>query len=61
VDNREIFEKALEQYGYDEYFKDFFGGKFGHCTEKGNRLLGQNIAGVILEDVFGSKFSGDSV
>jgi len=29
-----------------------FGGDFGHCTPKGNRLLATNIADVILKEVF---------
>jgi hypothetical protein len=29
-----------------------FGGDFGHCTPKGNMLLAQNIADVILGEVF---------
>jgi hypothetical protein len=31
---------------------DMFGGDFGHCTEKGNQLLAQNIADTILKEVF---------
>jgi hypothetical protein len=30
-----------------------FAGDFGHCTDKGNRLLAENIATVILKEVFG--------
>jgi len=29
-----------------------FGGDFGHCTHKGNRLLAENIANVIFKEVF---------
>jgi hypothetical protein len=29
-----------------------FAGDFGHCTVKGNTLLAQNIADVILREVF---------
>ncbi len=52
VDNKEIFKKVVEREGYDSYFEDRFGGDFGHCTRKGNRLLAENIAGVIIREVF---------
>ncbi len=52
VDNRGIFKKALQESGYKEYFRDMFAGDFGHCTEKGNRLLAQNIADTILKEIF---------
>jgi hypothetical protein len=52
VDNRTTFKQAVKQSGYDEYFRDMFGGDFGHCTEKGNRLLAGNIAKVILKEIF---------
>ena len=50
VDNEKIFKKALKQASYDEYFRDMYGGGFGHCTNKGNRLLAENIADVILKE-----------
>jgi len=52
VDNERIFKDAVKREGYKEYFKDMFGGDFGHCTPKGNRLLAENIADVILKEVF---------
>lgn len=54
VDNEKIFKEAeaLKQVNYNEYFKDMFGGDFGHCTRKGNRLLAENIANVILKECF---------
>jgi tetratricopeptide (TPR) repeat protein len=52
VDNESIFKEVLKKVKYKEYFKDKFGGNFGHCTEKGNRLLAQNIANTILKEVF---------
>ena len=51
VDNERIFKEALRQGSYKEYFKDMFAGDFGHCTRKGNELLAQNIANVILKEV----------
>ena len=53
VENGTSFRHAVAQEGYQAYFKDAFGGDFGHCTEKGNRLLAQNIARVILSEVRG--------
>jgi tetratricopeptide (TPR) repeat protein len=53
VDNEKIFKDAVEKVNYQEYFRDKFGGDFGHCTEKGNRLLAENIANTILREVFG--------
>ena len=53
VDNESIFKEAVNKSSYSEYFADIFGGDFGHCTEKGNRLLAGNIAKVILKEIFG--------
>ena len=52
VDNEKIFKKAIQQEVYDEYFIDIFAGDFGHCTEKGNKLLAENIADVISREYF---------
>ena len=52
VDNERIFKDAVRKEGYNEYFMDMFGGDFGHCTKKGNRLLAGNIASVILKEIF---------
>ena len=52
VNNESVFKKALKKASSKEYFMDMFGGDFGHCTQKGNRLLAQNIADVILREVF---------
>jgi len=48
VDNEMSFKEAVEEYGYQAYFKDMYGGDFGHCTDKGNKLLADNIANIIL-------------
>ncbi|MHB9155688.1 MAG: GDSL-type esterase/lipase family protein [Endomicrobiales bacterium] len=48
VENETVFREALKKAPYDEYFRDVFAGDFGHCTDKGNALLAENIAGVIL-------------
>jgi tetratricopeptide (TPR) repeat protein len=52
VDNERVFKDAMRDSGYNEYFTDMFGGDFGHCTPKGNMLIAQNIADVILREVF---------
>ncbi len=52
VDNERVFKEAVREGSYNEYFRDMFGGDFGHCTPKGNLLLAQNIADVILKEVF---------
>ncbi len=52
VDNEKNFKEALKTSNYKEYFIDSFGGDFGHCTKKGNRLLAENIADVILKEYF---------
>ncbi|MEI6632154.1 MAG: hypothetical protein WCL25_06045, partial [bacterium] len=53
VDNEKIFKDAIRKEGYNAYFVDKFGGDFGHCTQKGNRLLAGNIADAILKEIFG--------
>ena len=53
VDNESIFRDAVRENGLNAYFRDMFGGNFGHCTDKGNRLLGENIAKAILREMFG--------
>ena len=52
VDNEGVFKEALKQASYDEYFADIFVGDFGHCYPKGNKLLAENIANVILKGCF---------
>jgi tetratricopeptide (TPR) repeat protein len=52
VDNERTFKEAIEKESYRAYFRDMFANDFGHCTPKGNLLLAQNIAGVILKEVF---------
>jgi hypothetical protein len=48
VDTEQVFREALNESSYEIYFKDRFGGDFGHCTRKGNRLLAETIGGAIL-------------
>jgi len=51
VDNKKIFEAAIEKHYYEEYFVDRFGGDFGHCTKKGNKLIAENILNYIMNSV----------
>lgn len=48
VDNERLFKEAIAQGRYDEYFVDCWAGDFGHCTDRGNRLLAENIARTIF-------------
>jgi tetratricopeptide (TPR) repeat protein len=52
VDNEKVFKDAVLRDGYETYFWDNFGGDFGHCTDKGNRLLAENIAQTIIREYF---------
>lgn len=51
IDNEIVFKEAVLKSSYKEYFRDIFGGDFGHCTDKGNRLLAENAANVILRAI----------
>ncbi len=53
IDNERIFKEAIAKHGYAYYFWDMFADDFGHCTDKGNRLLAEHIADVILKEAFG--------
>lgn len=55
VDNETLFGDAIEDEGYDEYFKDNFAHDFGHLTDKGNWLFAENIAGIIKSEIFAEK------
>jgi tetratricopeptide (TPR) repeat protein len=52
VDNQGVFEKAVRKGSYKAYFSDMFAGEFGHCTDRGNRLLAENAARVLLQEIF---------
>lgn len=52
VDNEAVFKNAVDKKSYQVYFRDMVGGDFGHCTPKGNQLLAENIAKVIVKEVF---------
>jgi tetratricopeptide (TPR) repeat protein len=53
VDNEQLFKDSVDGGNYYEYFIDTFAGDFGHCTTKGNRMLAENIANTIMQEVFG--------
>ena len=48
ISNYDVFQKALEEYDYDDLFTDKFAGHFGHATRFGNKLLADNIARKLL-------------
>ena len=50
VENKKNFKEAIAKANYDDYFTDRFAGDFGHCTPKGNFLLAQNAANVIVKN-----------
>jgi tetratricopeptide (TPR) repeat protein len=52
VDNEAVFREALQQGGYYKYFVDRCYIDYGHASTEGNRLLAENIAGVLLAEVF---------
>jgi len=52
ADNEKVFKDAVSREGYDAYFLDHLADTFGHCTYKGNRLLADNIADVIISKYF---------
>jgi len=58
VSNELNFKKAVEKEGYDQIFVDRFAGDFGHCSEKGNLLLAENVKLAILENW--EKISGEN-
>jgi len=51
IDNKDNFNEALAREGYNEYFSDSFAVFFGHCTPKGNRLIAETAADVILKNL----------
>ncbi len=54
VDNEGVFREALQRLPWDTIFIDRFGGDFGHCTPYGYRLIADNLARVLLAEVFPS-------
>jgi len=51
ISNEENFKNAINNAGIADYFVDMFGGSFGHCTLRGNRLIAENVADVIIENL----------
>lgn len=51
VENKDNFKTAVRKDGYSAYFSDMFGGDFGHCTPRGNRLLAENAADAVIKYV----------
>ncbi len=51
VENKNNFLKAIRERPYSYYFSDSFAGDFGHCTRFGNRLIAENVAGIIVQKI----------
>jgi len=51
ISNEENFKSALSNASFADYFIDRFGGSFGHCTLRGNRLIAENVADVIMSEL----------
>ncbi|MBD3203493.1 tetratricopeptide repeat protein [Candidatus Woesearchaeota archaeon] len=59
VSNEFNFKNALHRYSYDELFTDnfanqennLFAGNYGHATRFGNRLIAENVADVIFNNI----------
>jgi tetratricopeptide (TPR) repeat protein len=49
IDNEESFKEAIMRESWDTYFLDNMRYDFGHCTEKGDRMIAQNVAGVLMK------------
>ncbi|MFA5088751.1 MAG: GDSL-type esterase/lipase family protein [Candidatus Omnitrophota bacterium] len=60
VENKENFEKALQDFEYAKYFSDNFAADFGHCTREGNRLIAENLADVIINKIIAEQRKEDN-
>ncbi|MHB9154684.1 MAG: tetratricopeptide repeat protein [Endomicrobiales bacterium] len=49
VDNEKVFEDALKRGKFNDYFRDQYGGDFGHLTRKGMIILTLNAGNTLLE------------
>jgi Tfp pilus assembly protein PilF len=54
VDNQEVFREAIRYEGYASVFLDCAAG-FGHATKRGNQLLAENIANILVKEFFQKK------
>lgn len=61
VDNEKIFRDALKKVTYEDLFYDRCYCDFGHGTDKGNRLLAESVAKVILEALEAEKKEGQAL
>lgn len=48
IDNEEVFNQAILQGSYQDYFVNNFAGDFGHCTRAGNALLVRNLMKTLM-------------
>jgi Flp pilus assembly protein TadD len=51
VDNEKPFKELLSTVHMDEVFTDQFAGDFGHCHDRGNALIADHLADIILSEV----------
>ncbi len=51
ISNENNFKEMLKIHPYKDIFKDQFAGDFGHCTYFGNKLIAENAAKTILEEL----------
>ncbi|MCX5779112.1 MAG: hypothetical protein NTU66_07860 [Elusimicrobia bacterium] len=47
VDNEESYKSIVSREGYDAVFVDQFAGDFGHCNDRGEKLMASNIFAAI--------------
>jgi len=52
IDNENTFKQAVKKEGYDAIFVDNFAQVFGHCTNRGNELIAENLSDRILEHFY---------
>ncbi len=50
VSNELNFKKALEKESFSTFFIDIYAGDFGHCTERGNMLIVDNLKQIIINE-----------
>jgi len=61
VSNEKTFREALRRLSPKKIFKDGFGGDFGHCTPMGNYLIADNLARVLLAEIFPARRAAPSL
>lgn len=50
VENKDNFIFALSNFNtFEDLFRDNWAGDFGHCTDKGNKIIAENLAKTIID------------